>query len=145
MNLTMGGCGAFNCVVSIEKQFEGYGKMIAMAVLGTWGGRFVKTLIVVDEDIDPHDWTQVEWALATRVQPHRDVEILKDVVGILLDPSLPLHERQTGHSRTSKMIIDATKYDAAEFEVPCRPGQEVMEKVTREWAKYGIGIPSGGS
>jgi len=141
VNLTMGGCGAFNCVVSIKKQFEGYGKMIALAVLGTWGARFVKTLIVVDDDIDPHDWTQVEWALATRVQPHRDVEIIKDVVGCILDPSLPLHERQTGHSRTSKMIIDATRYDAKEFEIPCRPRQDVMDKVLREWQKYGIHAP----
>jgi len=141
----MGGCGAFNCVVSIEKQFEGYGKMIALAVLGTWGARFVKTLIIVDDDIDPFDWNQVEWALATRVQPHRDVEIIKDVVGCILDPSLPLQERQSGRSRTSKMIIDATKYDAAEFELPCQPRQDVMEKVGRDWEKYGIGIPSGGS
>ncbi|MDP6558972.1 MAG: UbiD family decarboxylase [Candidatus Binatia bacterium] len=52
----------------------------------TWGARFVKTLIIVDDDIDPFDWTQVEWALATQVQPHRDVEILKDLVGCVLDP-----------------------------------------------------------
>jgi hypothetical protein len=38
------------------------------------------------------------------------------------------------------MIIDATRYDAAEFEVPCRPREDVMEKVSRDWAKYGIGI-----
>ena len=138
VHVTEGGCGAFNCVISIKKQFEGYGKMIGMAALGTWGARFVKTLIVVDDDVDAFDWTQVEWALATRVQPHRDVEIISDVVGCILDPSLPLHERQTGHSRTSKMIIDATKYDAAEFENPCRPKPEVMERVNREWAEYSI-------
>ena len=95
-------------------------------------------VLLVDDDIDPFDWTQVEWALATRVQPHRDVEIIGDVVGCILDPSLPLHERETGHSRTSKMIIDATKYDADEFEIPCRPRQDVMEKVNRQWSKYGI-------
>jgi len=139
VHVTEGGCGAFNCVISIKKQFEGYGKMIGMAALGTWGARFVKTLIVVDDDVDPFNWTEIEWALATRVQPHRDVEIIKDVVGCILDPSLPLHERQTGHSRTSKMIIDATMYDAAEFEIPCRPKADVMEKVNREWANYGIG------
>ena len=36
------------------------------------------------------------------------------------------------------MIIDATKYDAAEFENPCRPKPEVMERVNREWAEYSI-------
>ncbi|MFQ5851751.1 MAG: UbiD family decarboxylase, partial [Candidatus Binatia bacterium] len=138
VHVTEGGCGAFNCIISVKKQFEGYGKMIGMAALGTWGARYVKTLIVVDEDVDPFNWTEVEWALATRVQPHRDVEILKDLVGCVLDPSLPLRERQTGHSRTSKMIIDATAYNANEFEIPCRPKPDVMEKVNREWAEYGI-------
>jgi len=141
--VTEGGGGAFNCVISIKKQFEGFAKMIAMAALGTWGARYVKTLIIVDDDVDPFDWTQVEWALATRVQPHRDVEIIRDVVGCILDPSLSLQERRTGHSRTSKMIIDATKYDAAEFEIPCRPKQDTMEKINREWVEYAIPAGNG--
>ncbi|MDO8691697.1 MAG: UbiD family decarboxylase [Dehalococcoidia bacterium] len=138
INVTEGGCGAFNAVVSVQKRFEGYGKMMGMAVLGTWAGRLMKTVIVVDDDIDPHNSTEVEWALATRVQPHRDVEIIKEVTGIHLDPSLPLVERLTGHSRTSKMIIDATRHDAKEFEIVCTPKKEATEKVEREWAKYGI-------
>jgi hypothetical protein len=36
------------------------------------------------------------------------------------------------------MIIDATMYDAAEFEIPCRPKPDVMEKVNREWVEYSI-------
>lgn len=143
VHITEGGCGGFNAVVSIQKRFEGYGKMVAMAALGTWGGRLIKTIIVVDEDIDPHNWTEVEWALATRVQPHRDVEIIRDVLGIVLDPSLPLVERVTGHSRTSKMIIDATKHDAQEFETVCSPEGEAVEKVARDWAKYGIPLTRG--
>ncbi len=138
VHVTDGGCGAFNAIVSIDKPFEGYGKMIAMAVMGTWGARFIKNLIIVDSDIDPFNMTEVEWALATRVQPDRDVEIIKAVTGVILDPSLSEHERLTGHSRTSKMIIDATKYDADTYEIPCKPKQEVMEEVVKNWSKYGL-------
>ena len=138
VHVTDGGCGAFNCIVSIEKKFEGYGKMMAMAVMGTWGARFIKNLIIVDEDIDPFNWNDVEWALATRVQPDRDVEIIKAVTGVILDPSLSEHERATGHSRTSKMIIDATKYDADRFEIACLPKKDVLDRVMKEWEKYGI-------
>ena len=141
INVTEGGCGAFNAVVSIQKRFEGYGKMMGMAVLGTWAGRLMKNVIIVDEDIDPYNWTEVEWALATRVQPHRDVDIIQEVTGIHLDPSMPLHERLTGHSRTSKMIIDATKHDAKEFEIVCSPQVEAVEKVEQNWARYGINLP----
>ena len=142
IHITEGGCGAFDAVVSIQKRFEGYGKMMGMAVLGTWGGRMIKTPIVVDEDIDPYNWMEVEWALATRVQPHRDVEIIKEVTGLILDPSLPLSERASGNSRTSKMIIDATKHDAKEFEIVCSPQEEAVKTVERNWPKYGINLPS---
>lgn len=138
VHVTAGGAGAFNAIVAIDKQFEGYGKMVAMAVLGTWGGRFIKNLIIVDQDIDPFNPMEVEWALATRMQPDRDVEIIKSVTGVILDPSLPEEERLTGKSRTSKMIIDATKYDADRYEVECSPDPETMRRVESEWGKYGI-------
>jgi hypothetical protein len=41
------------------------------------------------------------------------------------------------------MIIDATKYDAAEFEIPCRPKPDIMAKVEREWADYGVSSGTG--
>ena len=112
--------------------------MIAMAVLGTWGGRFIKNLTIVDEDIDPFDPIEVEWAMATRIQPERDVDIIKAVTGVILDPSLPEEERLTGKSRTSKMIIYATKYDADRFEIECKPDPESFRRVEASWEKYGI-------
>lgn len=140
-HLSMGGCGAFNAVVSLAKPFEGYGKMMALAILGTWAGRSVKNLILVDEDIDPSDPRQVEWALATRVQPHRDVEIIREAPGVGLDPSMPEAERARGTARTSKLVIDATRYDARDFEIPCLPQEEATTHVERDWPKYGIPLP----
>ena len=60
------------------------------------------------------------------------------VTGVILDPSLPEEERLTGKSRTSKMIIGATKYDADRYGVKCFPGPETMRRVESEWGKYGI-------
>ncbi len=141
IHLTVGGAGGFNCVVAVEKRFEGYGKMVGMAILGTWEGRRIKHVIVVDEDIDPFNSTEVEWALATRVQPHRDVEIVKEMRGMTLDPSISEAERDSGAVLTSKMIIDATRYDAKEFEIVCSPQVEAVQKVERDWARYGIPLP----
>lgn len=141
VNLTLGGCANFNAVVSIKRPFEGYGKMMGMAILATGVGRHIKNVIIVDDDVDPFDWLQVEWAVATRVQPHRDVEILKEVAGVVLDPSIPQIEKVTGSARTSKMIIDATKFDAKDYEIACMPKVEIMEKVKREWKKYDIKLP----
>ncbi len=138
VHITDGGCGGLNAIVSVEKRFEGFGKWIAMAILGTTGSRFIKNLIVVDDDIDVFNWSKVEWAMATRVQPHRDVEIIKDVTGSYLDPSIPKHEKLTQQARTSKMIIDATKKDVEDYEDACVPKADVMARVEEEWEKYGI-------
>jgi UbiD family decarboxylase len=137
VHLTEGGCGVFHAVVAIEKLFEGYGKMVGLAVLGSPSGRHIKQVTVVDDDVDPFDPVAVEWAIATRVQPHRDIEILGELTGIFLDPSLP-EEEQAGPARTSKWVIDATRYDAKNFPAVCLPKPDVVEKVKREWESYGI-------
>jgi UbiD family decarboxylase len=137
VHLPEGGCGVLHAVVSIEKLYEGYGKMVGLAVFGSPSGRHIKQVTVVDDDVDPTDPVAVEWAVATRVQPHRDVEIIKQVTGIFLDPSLP-PEEQAGPGRTSKMLIDATRYDAKNFPPVCLPSAEAMAKVDKEWSRYGI-------
>ena len=125
----------FKFAIGIE--VEGFGKYVGLAVLGSVAGRYIKQVIIVDADIDPFDPIQVEWAVATRVQANRDIEILKQLTGIVLDPSLP-KEEQWSTSRTSKMIIDATRYDAKNFPPICLPASEAMAKVEKEWARYGI-------
>ena len=129
--------GALHAVVAVEKPYEGFGKYVALAVLGSAAGRYVKQVIIVDAEIDPFDPIQVEWAVATRVQANRDIEILKELTGIVLDPSLP-KEEQWSTSRTSKMIIDATRYDAKTFPPVCMPAADAMAQVERDWARYGI-------
>ena len=62
---------------------------------------------MVDPDIDVRNPDQVEWAIAFRSQPARDVIIIDDLPGGTLDPSIdgsiPL-DRRVG----SAMGIDAT-------------------------------------
>jgi UbiD family decarboxylase len=137
VNVTVPGGGALHAIVAVEKPYEGFGKYVGLAVLGSVAGRYIKQVIIVDADIDPFDPIQVEWAVATRVQANRDIEILKQLTGIILDPSLPKEEQWTT-SRTSKMIIDATRYDAKNFPPICSPASEAMAKVEKEWARYGI-------
>ena len=68
----------FICI-SIRQRYGGHSKEVGLLAsqgrIGNPGGRYV---IVVDEDIDPWDSFQVEWAIATRVQADRDVEIIKN-------------------------------------------------------------------
>jgi UbiD family decarboxylase len=137
--LTSAGCGSLHLVVSVEKLYEGYGKMVGMAFLSAPASRSIKRVIVVDDDIDPLDSLAVEWAIATRVQAHRDIEILAEMPSTSIDPSLPASE-QTRTARGSKIIIDATRYDVRNYPSVCMPAAEAVARVERDWERYGIDI-----
>ena len=49
----------------------------------------LKHVVVVDDDIDVNDPTDVEWAIATRVQGDKDVIVVPGARAKPLDPSLP--------------------------------------------------------
>jgi UbiD family decarboxylase len=145
VHVTEGGCGAFHVIASIRKPYEGHGKMAAMSILGSPIGRYIKNVIVVDDDIDPYDLGQVDWAIATRVLASRDVQVITDVTGMILDPALPEEEQRLGTARGSKLIIDATRHNAKTFPVLVQPDEATLERVEREWDRYGIPLGSSGA
>jgi 4-hydroxy-3-polyprenylbenzoate decarboxylase/2,5-furandicarboxylate decarboxylase 1 len=94
--------GGAHLVVSLRPTFAAQARDVMMAAVTAARVR-PKLVIVVDEDIDPRDPTQVEWAVAYRVQADRDVVILDRLRGVPLDPSSP--EPGVG----AVMAIDATR------------------------------------
>lgn len=86
INVTLGGCAFWHAVISIRKQ-AGEGKNALLAALSVMD---LKHVVVVDEDIDVFDPTDVEWAIATRVQGDKDVIIIPGARAKPLDPSLPV-------------------------------------------------------
>ena len=125
-------------IASMKKLYEGYAKVMGMAILATEPGRLIKTLILVDEDVNPFDRNMVDWALATRFQPARDLILLEGLPGMPLDPSMPKEEKLNQTNRTSKVIIDATAPLDKDFPPQVKVPKEVMEKVEKAWADYGI-------
>src|SRR5580692_10619115 len=85
INVTLGGCAFWHAVISIKKQ-PGEAKNALLAALSVMD---LKHVVVVDDDIDVNDPTDVEWAIATRVQGDRDVMIVSNARAKPLDPSLP--------------------------------------------------------
>ena len=86
INVTLGGCAFWHAVISIRKQ-AGEGKNALLAALSVMD---LKHVVVVDDDIDVHNATDVEWAIATRVQGDKDVIIIPGARAKPLDPSLPI-------------------------------------------------------
>jgi 2,5-furandicarboxylate decarboxylase 1 len=86
INVTLGGCGFWHAVISIKKQ-AGEGKNALLAALTAMD---MKHVVIVDDDIDVFNPTDVEWAIATRVQGDKDIVIIPGARAKPLDPSLPV-------------------------------------------------------
>jgi 3-polyprenyl-4-hydroxybenzoate decarboxylase len=63
---------------------------------------YSKIVIIVDEYVDPFNLEQVMWALTTRVKPSKDVIVIPNCSGMVLDPS------SNPAGMHDKLIIDAT-------------------------------------
>ena len=92
--------GPFTCYVSLEQRLPGQAKNAILAVLGA--DLYMKRVVVVDDDVDVFDDRQVNWALATRCQPDRDITVITNARGSDLDPSA----KDDGY--TAKWGVDAT-------------------------------------
>ena len=102
-------CSYRMAIISIRKTYPGQARRVMM---GLWGMlpqfSYTKTIIVVDEDIDIRKWEDVAWALATRMDPSRDLVTISSTPIDYLDFASP--ESGLG----GKMGLDATNKIGAE-------------------------------
>src|SRR5215472_8629541 len=103
-----------NIRVQIKKHYQGQPKQIAAALWGNSAAQYrYKHVLVVEEDIDPADDEQVEWAFAHRVNAGEGgVVIFPGIFGSPIDPSTPMEDRdvpQLGTGLWNRMLIDATR------------------------------------
>ena len=78
--------GMHNLRVSLRQRYPGEVRNAIAAVLGSTAD--VKHVFVVDEDIDIFSDSQMDWALATRLQADRDLVVETGFRAVPLDPSL---------------------------------------------------------
>ena len=98
--LTKGGCGYLHAVIQIKKSTQGDAKNAIMAAFAAHTS--LKHVVVIDEDIDPCDPLEVEYAMATRVRGDRDIMVITGVRGSSLDPC------QLDDGTNVKVGVDAT-------------------------------------
>jgi UbiD family decarboxylase len=79
--------GAFNVRVALRQRVPGEARNAISACLGALAN--CKNVYVVDPDVDIFSHEQMDWAMATRFQPDRDLIVMSDMRTLPLDPSLP--------------------------------------------------------
>ena len=84
-----------NLRVQIKKHYQGQPKQVAAALWGNSAAQYrYKHVTVVEEDIDPADDEQVEWAFAHRVNAGEGgIVIFPGIFGSPIDPVDPLEDR----------------------------------------------------
>ncbi|HLY58802.1 MAG TPA: UbiD family decarboxylase [Stellaceae bacterium] len=135
------GCSYRIAVVSIRKSYAGHAKRVMM---GVWSflRQFVYTkfVIVVDDDIDARDWKDVMWAIATRMDPVRDITRVENTPIDYLDFASP--ESGLG----GKLGLDATNKFPPETKRDwgrkIAMDTEIVTRVTEKWAS--LGLPGSG-
>jgi 2,5-furandicarboxylate decarboxylase 1 len=112
--------GMLNVRIAMKQRVPGEARNAISAAMGCLAN--CKNVFVVDPDIDIYSDQQMEWALATRFQPERDLTVVAGFRGNPLDPSTE------GSKFSSKAGYDLTRSAAAmakiEAIVPAAPRWE---------------------
>lgn len=131
------GCSYRLAIVTIQKQYPGHAKRVMMAV---WSFlrqfMYTKFVIVCDDDIDARNWSDVIWAITTRVDPTRDTVMIDHTPIDYLDFASPVA------GLGSKMGIDATHKWAGEttreWGTAIEMDPTILDMVNNYWSKLGL-------
>ena len=133
--------GAFHgCViVSIRKRFPGHARKVMHAVWGLGLLSLSKSVVVVDEHVDVHDYEQVFFQVCANVDPKRDIELAEGPLDQLdHSPTLQSYGGKIGFDATAKGPAEG----AREWPEPIAMSDEIRALVDGRWAEYAIPAPS---
>jgi len=103
--LDHGGCGFYGAVVQVDKDQTGIGKAAIKETFNAFEP--LQRVVAVDKDVNLYDPNDVNWAITTRFNPDRDLILLPNQTGHILNPMVEINPDGTGGTVT-KMGIDAT-------------------------------------
>ena len=130
--------GFHNCaIISVAKRYPLQARKVIHAVWGTGQMQFTKCVVIVDGDVDVHDYAQVAWRVFNNVDWQRDVTIVEGPLDVL-DHSSP-HPVRGG-----KIGIDATRKWPAEghdreWPADVEMSADVKARVDELWPSLGLG------
>jgi 4-hydroxy-3-polyprenylbenzoate decarboxylase len=124
-------------IISIKKRYPGQAKKVMMGLWGMGQLSLTKIFVVVDEDINVHDFNDVIWAITTRTDAARDTIIINNTPTDTLDPASPLV------NFGSKLGIDATQKTRdegfmREIQQQVKVDNETKKLVDSKWSSYGL-------
>ncbi len=132
------GCSYRMALVSMRKEYPGHAKRVMM---GVWSFlrqfMYTKFIVVTDDDVDVRQWTDVIWAMTTRMDPVRDTVTMENTPIDYLDFASPVS------GLGSKIGFDATNKwpgeTSREWGTPILKDPRVVKRVDDIWKSLEIG------
>jgi 4-hydroxy-3-polyprenylbenzoate decarboxylase len=128
-------CSYRIAVIAIAKRYAGQARRVMM---GFWSllpqFSMTKLLIVVDDDIDVRSWQDVMWAVATRMDPARDLMLVDRTPIDQLDFASPLEGLggKLGFDATRKVGSEATRAWGQEI----RMDRDIERRIHERWHEF---------
>lgn len=128
------GTGRMLAIISVEQMYPGHSTQVGLAAFASITGNFgLKTVIVVDSDIDPENIDQVLYSVSYRYQPERGTQVLRRGRATPVDPSQPRGQEFL----TGRLLIDACiPYEWENKPKQVALDQEVVNRVREQWNQY---------
>lgn len=129
--------GFHNCaLVSVRKRYPMHARKVMHSLWGTGQMQFCKCIVVLDEDVDVHDYAQVAWRVFNNVDWKRDVMVVDGPLDALDHSSPSPHWG-------GKIGIDATKKGPdeghpREWPPDVEMSEEVKARVSQMWPQLGL-------
>jgi 4-hydroxy-3-polyprenylbenzoate decarboxylase len=123
-------------LVSMRKTYPGHARKVMHAIWGLGQAMFSKCIIVVDEDVDVQNVSEVAWKALNNIDPQRDIEFC-------LGPVDSLDHASRLPDYGSKMGVDATRKIASEgftrrWPDVIKMSPEVVKRVDDLWKRAGL-------
>lgn len=125
-------------VISLKQEYPGHAKQAAMIAAGcAIASVNMRFIIVVDDDIDPSNLSEVIWAMGTRTDIDSEINIVGGCRSSPTDPTLSPEKRSRGQLVHSMAIILACRpYHWIDKFPPAITVSPELDKKTREkWSK----------
>ena len=123
-------------LVSIKKEYPGHPRKVMYAIWGTGLLMLAKTIVVVDQDVDVQDLSEVAWRVTANIDPSNDIVLVDGPVDDLDHAAAaPRYGSKMGIDATAKGVMDGR---AREWPPDIVMSEEIRQLVDSKWNEYGI-------
>lgn len=140
-------------IIKVHKTESGQARRIAAAL---WGSKmalsFLEIIVVVEENVDIHNFREVQWAILNCVDPTKDLVVFPGTGGDPLNPNqlaADKDELKYGAGKVNRLLMDATidwethpkreEWGNKRFPPKCiEASPDIQELVKKRWKEYGF-------